>query len=63
LDFFRRRKKEQKKRPHFLLSAFSAFPSQERLYDKHANGLLLSNSWAGYHVLLNPEFSANIAHR
>ena len=35
----------------------------ERLYDKHANGLLLSNSWAGFHVLLNPEFSANIAHR
>ena len=35
----------------------------ERLYDKHANGLLLSNPWAGYHVLLNPEFSANIAHR
>jgi hypothetical protein len=22
------------------------------------NGLLLSNSWAGYHVLLNPDYSA-----
>ena len=35
----------------------------ERLYCKRANGLLLSNPWAGFHVLLNPEFSANIAHR
>ena len=24
-----------------------------------ANGLLTSNSWAGYHVLLNPEYSGS----
>lgn len=22
------------------------------------NGLLMSNSWAGYHILLNPDYSA-----
>ncbi|EIE26240.1 hypothetical protein COCSUDRAFT_83615 [Coccomyxa subellipsoidea C-169] len=28
------------------------------LYDKKMNGLLMSNSWAGFHVLLNPDYSA-----
>ncbi|KAK9915696.1 hypothetical protein WJX75_002780 [Coccomyxa subellipsoidea] len=28
------------------------------LYDKKLNGLLMSNSWAGYHILLNPDYSA-----
>ena len=27
------------------------------------NGLKLSNSWAGYHVLLNPDYSAQILWR
>ena len=27
------------------------------------NGLKLSNSWAGYHVLLNPDFSSSIQWR
>ncbi|CAL8470267.1 g9809 [Coccomyxa elongata] len=30
----------------------------EVLYDKKMNGLLMSNSWAGYHILLNPDYSA-----
>lgn len=62
-----RKKKGGKKLTFFPRSKLSLSLSlslkQERLYDKHANGLLLSNSWAGFHVLLNPEFSANIAHR
>ena len=28
-----------------------------------ANGLKLSNSWAGYHILLNPDYSAQILWR
>lgn len=35
----------------------------ERLYDKNDNGLLLSNSWAGSYVVLNPEFSAQVQWR
>ena len=35
----------------------------ERVYDKNDNGLLLSNSWAGCYVLLNPEFSAQVQWR
>ena len=67
-ELARRIRRRKKKEAHFLISTFSlhfspSLSKQERLYDKHANGLLLSNSWAGYHVLLNPEFSANIAHR
>ena len=27
------------------------------------NGLKLSNSWAGYHIILNPDFSANVQWR
>ena len=27
------------------------------------NGLKLSNSWAGYHILLNPDYSAQILWR
>ncbi|KAK9808905.1 hypothetical protein WJX72_006126 [[Myrmecia] bisecta] len=30
----------------------------EKLYDKQLNGLKLSNSWAGYHIVLNPDFGA-----
>ncbi|KAL0042559.1 hypothetical protein WJX79_003671 [Trebouxia sp. C0005] len=35
----------------------------EKLYDKVENGLKLSNSWAGYHILLNPDYSAQILWR
>lgn len=27
------------------------------------NGLKLSNSWSGYHIILNPDFSANVQWR
>ncbi|GAB4820518.1 hypothetical protein N2152v2_007564 [Parachlorella kessleri] len=35
----------------------------ELLYDKRDNGLKLSNSWSGYYVLLNPDYSAQIQWR
>eukprot|EP00887_Chlorella_sp_A99_P005161 scaffold40.g5161.t1 len=35
----------------------------EKLYSKEDNGLLLSNSWGGYFVLLNPDFSAQLQWR
>ncbi|KAK9834168.1 hypothetical protein WJX81_004826 [Elliptochloris bilobata] len=35
----------------------------EVLYDKQMNGLLLSNSWAGYHMLLNPDYKAAVQWR
>ncbi|KAK9867491.1 hypothetical protein WJX84_009338 [Apatococcus fuscideae] len=35
----------------------------EKLYDKQDNGLKLSNSWSGYHIILNPDFSANVQWR
>nr|BCL66237.1 hypothetical protein [Volvox reticuliferus] len=30
----------------------------EKLYDKEDDGLRLSNSWAGYYVILNPEYTS-----
>nr|BCL66111.1 hypothetical protein [Volvox africanus] len=30
----------------------------EKLYDKEDDGLRLTNSWAGYHVILNPEYTS-----
>ncbi|GFR43232.1 hypothetical protein Agub_g4291, partial [Astrephomene gubernaculifera] len=30
----------------------------EVLYDKHDDGLCLSNPWSGYYVILNPEFTS-----
>nr|BBC28433.1 PWWP domain-containing protein [Yamagishiella unicocca] len=30
----------------------------EKLYDKQDDGLRLSNSWSGYHVILNPEYTS-----
>ncbi|EFJ49391.1 hypothetical protein VOLCADRAFT_89771 [Volvox carteri f. nagariensis] len=30
----------------------------EKLYDKSDDGLKLSNSWSGYHVILNPEYTS-----
>ncbi|GLC40999.1 hypothetical protein PLESTM_001144900 [Pleodorina starrii] len=30
----------------------------EKLYDKEDDGLRLSNSWAGYNVILNPEYTS-----
>eukprot|EP00803_Ostreobium_quekettii_P007813 evm.model.scf_2610.3 EVM.evm.TU.scf_2610.3 scf_2610:18492-21531(+) len=35
----------------------------EVLYDKADNGLKLSNSWAGFHVLLNPDYKSQIQWR
>jgi hypothetical protein len=35
----------------------------ERLYDKALDGLRLSNSWGGYHVILNPDFDAQVMWR
>lgn len=35
----------------------------ELLYDKKDNGLLLVNSWAGYYVLLNPDYRAQVQWR
>ncbi|KAL4853371.1 Cytochrome P450 97B2 [Chlorella vulgaris] len=35
----------------------------EKLYDKQDNGLKLSNSWAGFFVLLNPDYSAQVQWR
>jgi len=32
----------------------------ERLYDKLMDGLLLSNSWEGFYILLNPDFDAQV---
>jgi hypothetical protein len=32
----------------------------EVCYDINDNGLKLSNSWAGYHVLLNPDFKSQV---
>ena len=32
----------------------------EKLYDKRDDGLSTSNSWAGYHVLLNPPFTSQV---
>lgn len=30
------------------------------MYDKEDNGLKLSNSWAGYYILLNPDFKQQV---
>lgn len=35
----------------------------EKLYDKKDDGLDSKNSWKGYHVILNPEYSAKIQWR
>ncbi len=32
----------------------------EKLYDKADDGLATRNSWAGYHVLLNPPFTSQV---
>ena len=34
--------------------------ASQQLLHLQMNGLKLSNSWAGYHVLLNPDFSSSI---
>ena len=33
--------------------------SKRAMHVMQANGLLTSNSWAGYYVLLNPEYSGS----
>eukprot|EP00210_Caulerpa_lentillifera_P002266 g2176.t1 len=35
----------------------------EKLYDKHDNGLKLSNSWAGYYIILNPDYKSQVQWR
>lgn len=35
----------------------------EKLYDQQDNGLKMSNSWAGFHIILNPEYSQQILWR
>jgi hypothetical protein len=35
----------------------------EKLYDKVDNGLKLTNHWAGYYIILNPDFSSQIQWR
>ena len=35
----------------------------EKLYDKSDNGLKASNAWAGYYIVLNPEFKAQVQWR
>ena len=32
----------------------------ELLYDKIDNGLKLSNSWSGYHIILNPDYRSQV---
>ncbi|DBA66027.1 TPA: hypothetical protein ACH3X2_003035 [Trebouxia sp. C0005] len=42
----------------------ASIPSSVVLFfDMQENGLKLSNSWAGYHILLNPDYSAQILWR
>ena len=35
----------------------------EKIYTKEDDGLRLSNSWAGFHIILNPEFKSAVAWR
>lgn len=41
------------------------YPSQalHQTVQLQDNGLKLSNSWSGYHIVLNPDFSANVQWR
>ena len=45
---------------HFLkCQMWTALSQLTSVHAIQANGLLTSNSWAGYHVLLNPEYSGS----